>query len=51
LEVLAGRSARRSERRVAGHISEEQRRNAPVSASTNGMLVVSSSLGACSLHP
>ena len=44
LEVLAGCSARRSERSVAGHISEEQRRNAPVSASINGILVFSSSL-------
>ncbi len=44
LGVLAGCSARRSECRVAGHTSEEQQRNAPVSASKNGTLVVSASL-------
>ena len=36
LEVLAGGSARRSERSVAGHKSEEQQRNAPVTASKIG---------------
>ena len=43
LAVLAGCSARRSERGVAGHTSEEQQRNAPVSA--NGILAVPASLG------
>ena len=36
LGALAGCSARRSERRVAGHTSEEQRRNAPGSAAKMG---------------
>ncbi len=44
LAVLAGCSARRSERSVAGHTSEEQHRNAPVSAVKNGILAVSASL-------
>ena len=44
LGVLAGCSARRSERRVASHTSEEQRRNAPGSAAKNGILVFSASL-------
>ena len=42
--VLAGCSARRDERRVASHTSEEQRRNAPASAARNGTLAVSASL-------
>ena len=46
LAVLAGCSARRSERGVAGHTSEEQRRNAPISAVENGILAVSASLSA-----
>ncbi len=44
LGALAGCSARRSECRVAGHTNEEQRRNAPASASKNGILAVSASL-------
>ena len=36
LGALAGCSARRSERRVASHTSEEQRRNAPGSAAKMG---------------
>ena len=44
LGALAGCSARRSERRVASHTSEEQRRNAPGSAAKNGILAVSASL-------
>ena len=44
LGALAGCSARRSERRVASHTSEEQRRNAPGSAAKNGILAFSSSL-------
>ena len=44
LSALAGCSARRSERRVASHTSEEQRRNAPVSAAKNGILAFSASL-------
>lgn len=44
LGVLAGCSARRSERRVASHTSEEQRSNAPVSAATNGIFDISASL-------
>ena len=53
LAVLAGCSARRSERGVAGHTSEEQRRNAPASAVENGILAVSASLSVCELsfHP
>ena len=46
LAVLAGCSARRSECGVASHTSEEQRRNAPVSAVENGILAVSASLKA-----
>ena len=46
LGALAGCSARRSERRVASHTSDEQRRNAPGSAATNGILVISASLSA-----
>ena len=42
--ALAGCSARRSERRVASHTSEEQRRNAPGSAAKNGILAFSASL-------
>ena len=38
LGALAGCSARRSERRVASHTSEEQRRNAPGRASNNCVL-------------
>ena len=44
LGALAGCSARRSERRVASHTSEEQRRNAPARAAKNGILVFSASL-------
>ena len=48
LGALAGCSARRSERRVASHTSEEQRRNAPVNvanrAAKNGILAFSASL-------
>ena len=44
LGALAECSARRSERSVASHISEEQRRNAPVSAAKNGILAFSASL-------
>ena len=44
LGALAGCSARRSERRVASHTSEEQRRNAPGSAAKNGILAFSVSL-------
>ena len=44
LGALGGCSARRSERRVASHISEEQRRNAPGSAAKNGILAFSASL-------
>ena len=44
LGALAGCSARRSERRVASHTSEEQRRNAPGSAAKNGILAFSASL-------
>ena len=44
LGPLAGCSARRSERRVASHTSEEQRRNAPGSAAKNGILAFSASL-------
>ena len=46
LGALAGCSARRSERRVASHTSEEQRRNAPGSADKNGILDFSASLTA-----
>ena len=46
LGALAGCSARRSERRVASHTSEEQRRNAPGSAAKNGVLAFSASLRA-----
>ena len=48
LGALAGCSARRSERRVASHTSEEQRRNAPGSAAKNGILAISASLSGCS---
>ena len=44
LGALAGCSARRSERRVASHTSEEQRRNARASAAKNGILAFSASL-------
>ncbi len=44
LGALAGCSARRSERRVASHTSEEQRRNAPSRAVKNGILAFSASL-------
>ena len=44
LGALAGCSARRFERRVASHTSEEQRRNAPGSAAKNGILAFSASL-------
>ena len=44
LAALAGCSARRSERRVASHTSEEQRRNAPGGAAKNGILAFSASL-------
>ena len=44
LGALAGCSARRSERRVTSHTSEEQRRNAPGSAAKNGILAFSASL-------
>ena len=44
LEMLAECSARHSECSVASHTSEEKRRNAPVSASRNGILAVSASL-------
>ena len=44
LGALAGCSARRSERSVASHTSEEQRRNAPGSAAKNGILAFSASL-------
>ena len=44
LGALAGCSARRSERRVASHTSEEQRRNAPASTAKNGILAFSASL-------
>ena len=44
LGALAGCSARRCERRVASHTSEEQRRNAPGSAAENGILAFSASL-------
>ena len=44
LGALAGCSARRSERRVASHTSEEQRRNAPARAAKNGILAFSASL-------
>ena len=44
LGALAGCSARRSERRVASHTSEEQRRNAPGSAAKNGILAFPASL-------
>ena len=44
LGALAGGSARRSERRVASHTSEEQRRNAPARAAKNGILAFSASL-------
>ena len=54
LGALAGCSARRSERRVASHTSEEQRRNAPGSAAKNGILAFSASLSGptfnCSFH-
>ena len=46
LVALAGCSARRSERRVASHTSEAQRRNAPGSAAKNGILAFSASLSA-----
>ncbi len=46
LGALAGGSARRSERSVASHTSEEQRRNAPGSAAKNGILAFSASLSA-----
>ena len=46
LGALAGCSARRSERRVASHTSEEQRRNAPARAAKNGILAFSASLSA-----
>ena len=42
--ALAGCSARRSERRVASHTSEEQRRNAPARAAKNGILAFFASL-------
>jgi hypothetical protein len=42
--VLEGCSARRDERRVASHTSEEQRRNAPASAVENGTFAFSASL-------
>ena len=45
LGALAGFSARRSERRVASHTSEEQRRNASGGAAKNGILDFSASLG------
>ena len=44
LGALAGCSARRSERRVASHTSEEQRRNAPARAAKNGISAFSASL-------
>ena len=44
LAVLARCSARRSERRVASHTSDEQRRNAPASAVKNGIFTISASL-------
>jgi len=44
LAALAGCSARRAERHVAGHTSEVQRRNAPVSAAIKGTSAVSASL-------
>ena len=44
LAALVGCSARRSERRVASHTSEEQRRNAPASAVKNGIFAISASL-------
>jgi len=44
LTALAGCSARRAERHVAGHTSEVQRRNAPVSAAIKGTSAVSASL-------
>ena len=44
LGALAGCSARRFERSVASHTSEEQRRNAPGSAAKNGILAFSASL-------
>ena len=44
LGALAGCSARRSERRVASHTSEEQRRNALARAAKNGILAFSASL-------
>ena len=44
LGALAGCRARRSERRVASHTSEEQRRNAPARAAKNGILAFSASL-------
>ena len=42
--ALAGCSARRSERSVASHTSEEPRRNAPARAAKNGILAFSASL-------
>ena len=50
LGALAGCSARRSERRVASHTSEKQRRNAPGSAAKNGILAFSASLSLERLH-
>ena len=44
LSALAGCSARRSERSVASHTSEEQRGNAPGSAAKNRLLAFSASL-------
>jgi hypothetical protein len=44
LVVLEGCSARRDERGVASHTSEEQRRNAPASAAKIGMFAISDSL-------
>ena len=44
MAALTGCSARRSERSMAGHTSEEQQRNTPVSAFINGTLAVSASL-------
>ena len=64
MNALAGCSARRSEGSVAGHTTEEQRRNAPVGTFRNGILAVSASLrytpdltaahapaGNCGFHP
>ena len=51
LGALAGCSARRSERRVASHTSEEQRRNSPGSAAKNAILAFSASLRRSVLYP